>query len=76
MAINLDPNGLEALVQLAQLKTMLGDMKGSLDLSVRALSLARSRDEAIEVLHIKIMTEAQLIAVNAIQSAMQSGASA
>ena len=32
-------------MQLAQLKTMLGDMQGSLDLSLRALPLCRSRDE-------------------------------
>ncbi|CAE7251106.1 unnamed protein product [Symbiodinium microadriaticum] len=67
-AIDLDPQGMEAMVQFAQLKTMLGDMQGSLDLSVRALPLSRSRDEALEVLHIKIMTEAQMVAVGIIQA--------
>jgi len=66
-AIELDANGIEALVHSAQLKTMMGDMKGSLGLSERALPLVRSRDEALEVLNIKIMTEAQLAAVEEIQ---------
>jgi hypothetical protein len=36
-------------VQSAQLKTMLGDMAGSLELSTRALPLARTKDEVCQI---------------------------
>jgi hypothetical protein len=45
MAIDLDPNGIEPLIQCAQLKTMFGDLQTAMDLANRALPLTRSRDE-------------------------------
>ena len=47
MAIDLDPNGIEPLIQCAQLKTMFGDLQAAMDLANRALPLTRSRDEVL-----------------------------
>jgi tetratricopeptide (TPR) repeat protein len=47
-AIEVEPNGLEAFAQYAQLKSMLGEYEASLTYLEKALGNARSRDEVIE----------------------------
>jgi tetratricopeptide (TPR) repeat protein len=65
-AIKAEPNSIEALIQLAQLKSMMGagEMEEALALCKQALPHARSRDEALDILHLKLMMENRLIAIN------------
>lgn len=53
-AIKVEPNGLEAFAQYAQLKSMLGEYEASLTYLEKALGNARSRDEVIRILHEEI----------------------
>jgi tetratricopeptide (TPR) repeat protein len=63
-AIALEPNCIEALIQLAQLKSMMGagEMESALALCNQALPSARSRDEALDIMHLKLMMENRLVA--------------
>lgn len=65
-AIKTEANCIEALIQLAQLKSMMGpdEMEASLSLCNQALPHARSRDEALDIMHLKLMMENRLVAIN------------
>eukprot|EP01041_Mallomonas_annulata_P000389 gene389-705_t len=63
-ALRVEPNGLEALAQLGQLHSILGDLEGSMALLDRALPFARSREEAIELSQMRLATLMQLEAIN------------
>ena len=64
-AIKTEPNCVEALIQLAQLKSMMGasEMEESFSLCKQALQYARSRDEALDILQLKLMLENRLVAI-------------
>jgi hypothetical protein len=55
-AMKIEPAGLEGVAQLAQLKSMLGDMDAALELSVDALTKARTRDEIQELSQVNTLT--------------------
>jgi tetratricopeptide (TPR) repeat protein len=65
-AIKTEANCIEALIQLAQLKSMMGteEMEAALSLCNQALPHARSRDEALDIMHLKLMMENRLVAIN------------
>ena len=44
-ALMLEPNGIEALAQYANFKSVTGDIKGTLELTEKALKNVRSKDE-------------------------------
>ena len=69
-AIKVEPNCVEALIQLAQLKSLMGanEMKDGLDLCIQALPHARSRDEALDILTLKLMLENRLVAIEEVRS--------
>lgn len=69
-ALEIEPNAIEVMAQLAQLKSMLqGDVAKSLELLQRALPLARSREEVQDLLMMLVMNEAQVNAVQEMQAA-------
>lgn len=64
-AIAAEPNCIEALIQLAQLKSMMGagEMEEALALCNQALPHARNRDEALDIIQLKLMMENRLVAI-------------
>jgi hypothetical protein len=50
---------LEAMAQYAQLKNMIGQMDESLELTTRALSYARNREEMQQLAQLMLYTKAQ-----------------
>jgi tetratricopeptide (TPR) repeat protein len=62
-AIKVEPNGLEAFAQYAQLKSMLGEYEASLTYLEKALGNARSRDEVQELCVMRAQTQAQCKAI-------------
>ena len=49
-ALTMEPNSLEVLAQFAQFKNMVtGDFPGAVEMLKRAVPLARTRDEALEL---------------------------
>lgn len=64
-AIVAEPNCVEALIQLAQLKSMMGpgEMEEALSLCNQALPQARSRDEALDIMQLKLMMDNRLVAI-------------
>jgi hypothetical protein len=53
--------GIEALTQLANLKTMFGDFDGALKLAEQAIPMLRNCDETLDVLMLKNITAASSI---------------
>jgi tetratricopeptide (TPR) repeat protein len=62
-AIKIEPNGLEAFAQYAQLKSMMGELDTSLEFLERALVNSRSKDEVQELCVMKVQTVSQKAAV-------------
>lgn len=67
-AIQIEPNGLEAFAQYAQLKSMLGELDVSLTYLEKAISNARSKDEVQELCVMKAQTLAQQAAIEEYKS--------
>lgn len=53
-AINVEPNGVEAFAQYAQLKSMVGDYDLAIANIEKAITNARSKDEVIRIFYVKI----------------------
>lgn len=52
----MEPNSLEVLAQYAQFKNMVtGDFPGAVDMLKKAVPLARTRDEALELCQVSVM---------------------
>lgn len=68
-ALEIEPNAIEVMAQLAQLKSMLsGDVGTSVELLQRALPLARSREEVQDLTLMLVVNEAQHKAVLEMQA--------
>lgn len=67
-AIAIEPNGLEAFAQYAQLKSMLGELDTSLEYLEKALANSRSKDEVQELCVMKAQTLAQQAAIEEYKS--------
>jgi lipopolysaccharide biosynthesis regulator YciM len=61
-ALKAEPVCVEALTQYAQLKQMLGDPMGAVDLVEKAINYGRSRDEVQELCQLYLMAHAQKVA--------------
>jgi hypothetical protein len=70
-ALEVEPNSVEALFRCAHFKTMLGDFNGALEVSSKALGLARSKEEMEELKKLFTMTSAQVEAMSFIQKSMK-----
>jgi len=73
-AISVEPDAaVEAMTQHAHFKTMIGeDIAGSEKLVKKALSVARSKDEAQELSQLLVLTSAQLSAIAELNSHAES----
>ena len=70
-ALERDPQCLEALVQAAQLKSLVGKFEESRTLLERALPLSRSREEVMEVGQMLAMSRAKANGVAVLQQYQQ-----
>lgn len=52
----MEPNSLEVLAQYAQFKNMVtGDFPGAVEMLKKAVPLARTRDEALELCQVRLL---------------------
>lgn len=61
--LSIDPQNLEVRCQFGQLRAMLGDIPGSLQLLKEAVPLVRCREEAYDIAQLLVTNEAQLAAM-------------
>lgn len=67
-AMEVEPLAQEAPVNFAQMKSFMGEIQEALSLIDRAIPLIRSRDEALDVAQLMVMTKAQFAAVQELNS--------
>jgi len=63
-ALEIDPNCVEALAQVSQLKGLIWDFEGSATYAAKAVSLARTPDERIELEMLHVQAVARFAAVH------------
>lgn len=67
-ALEFEPTAIEIMAQYAQLKSILfNDWDGAVELLLKALPLARSRDEVLDISQLLVMNEAHQAAVKEMQ---------
>jgi tetratricopeptide (TPR) repeat protein len=65
-ALEEEPGCVEARAQACQLKCIVGDMEGAAALAEEVVKLARNRDEAMDLEHLKVQTSSQITALKEI----------
>jgi hypothetical protein len=60
-AMEVESNALEAMVQCAQLLGMIGQVDKSLDMSSKAVSFTRNREEMQVLIQLILFTKAQIV---------------
>jgi hypothetical protein len=65
-ALEEEPGCVEARAQACQLKCIVGDMEGAATLAEEVVKLARNRDEAMDLEHLKVQTSSQITALKEI----------
>lgn len=60
-AMEAESNALEAMVQCAQLLGMIGQVDKSLEMSSKAVSFTRNREEMQVLIQLILFTEAQIV---------------
>eukprot|EP01035_Chromulina_nebulosa_P020192 gene20192-26210_t len=66
-ALTIDPNSIEALTQLSQVKQMFGDIANSVELAEKSMKLGRNKDELQEICQLYNNAKAQKAALEALK---------